>query len=364
MAKTQEKPLVSLVIVNHNAKEYSELCLNSVLNSDYPNFEIIIVDNGSEDGSLEFFREISKSKPNINVIRNEENRGPSAARNQGIEKAKGKYVAFLDNDTTVHPLWLNEAIKVFESNSKIGACQCKLILLGTDNVIDSVGEYLGQFGFLVHVVTPGEEKDVGQYDNITEIFAAKSAGMIARKDVLNKIGGFDDDFFIYAEESDLCWRVWLQGYRVVLIPNSIVYHKFGLSSKVLQEKIDYLIKFHGTKNHITTLMKNLEFKNLQKILPIHISMWMGIALFFLVKRQSKSVKWIFQGIIWNLTNCRNTVKKRRIVQANRTMKDEEIFPKILRKKSLNYFTKKLRRRSRIGFAEGWDKGKRIRNVTK
>lgn len=344
-----------MVIVNCNAKGYLRSCIHSVLNSDYPDLEIIVVDNGSEDGSLEFLEEISKSKQEINIIKNESNLGPSTARNQGIKRAKGKYIAFLDNDTKVHPLWLKEAIKVFEADPKIGACQCKLILDDTDNIIDCVGEYLGQYGFLVQLVISGEEKDKGQYDHEIEILAAKSAGTITRRDVIEKIGGFDDDFFIYMEETDLCWRIWLHGYKVVLIPNSIVYHKFGTSSIVFPEKINYLVKFHGTKNYILTLIKNLEFKNLVKILPVHISMWIGISIFFLFKGQFNSSKLILQGIIWNFTNWKVIIRKRKIVQESRVVKDEELFPKILKKKSFKYFAGKLRSKKKIGHAVGWDK---------
>ncbi|MDY6893951.1 MAG: glycosyltransferase family 2 protein [Thermotogota bacterium] len=299
MDKITEEPFVSVVIVNYNAKKYLEDCIYSILNSDYQNIEIIAVDNGSDDGSLDFLQEILKSKSNVDYIRNEENIGPAAARNQGIRKVNGEYVAFLDNGTTVHPLWLKKSIKFFEDNPRVGACHCKLILSDTDNILDCVGEYLGQYGFLVNVVTSGEEKDVGQYNKILKIFTAKSAGMIVRMDALKKIEGFDDDYFIYFEESDLSWRIWLQGSEIVFIPDSIVYHKFGTSSIVLPERINYLVKFHGTKNYISTLIKNLGTKNLFKIIPILIAMWLGKSSIFLLKGQFKSTKWILQEVLWN-----------------------------------------------------------------
>lgn len=348
-------PLVSVVIVNYNGKQYLEDCLKTVFQNTYPNYEVIVVDNGSSDGSIQHIRELFSKYLNLRIIENEHNFGPAYARNAGIRAAWGKYVAFLDNDTKVHPSWLTESIKVFESDTNIGACQCKLLLDNIDNIIDCAGEYLGQYGFLVQEVISGEEADKGQYDEVREILAAKSAGMIARRDILNKISGFDNDFFIYMEETDLCWRIWLQGYKVILIPNSIVYHKFGTSSVVLPEKINYLVKFHGTKNYISTLIKNLEFKNLLKILPIHIVMWLGIAFVFLLKRKFKSTKWILRGILWNFTNYKNITEKRKIIQKQRVVKDEEIFPKILRKRNFGYFIEKLRRRRKVGLAKGWDK---------
>lgn len=347
-------PLVSIVIVNCNGTKHLSDCLHSILNTNYINFEIIVVDNASVDDSIKTTKQIlDPFDIDYKIIKNKINLGPSTARNQGIKIAKGKYIAFLDNDTKVHPAWLKDAIKVFELDFTVGACQCKLILDGTDNIIDCIGEYLGQYGFLVYEVTPGEIKDVGQYNHIMEIFAAKSAGMIARKDALEKINGFDDDFFIYMEESDLCWRIWLQGYKVVLIPSSIVYHKFGTSSIILPEKINYLVKFHGTKNYISTLTKNLEFKNLIKVLPMHIVMWLGIAFAFLLKRQLRNAKWVLQGISWNFVNFRRIIKKRKIVQKQRTVKDEEIFPKIVRNKHFTYFLEKFKSKKKIGYARGW-----------
>jgi len=345
-------PLVSIVIVNYNNKDCLDSCINSVLKSDYPNFEVIVVDNGSQDRSWEFLKNLSKS--NIIAIRNDKNLGPSKARNQGIQIAKGKYVAFLDNDTAIHPSWLKEAIKVFEADNKIGACQCKLILSDTDDIIDCVGEYLGQNGFLVNIVIPGEEKDIGQYDDIREIFAAKSAGMIARKDVLCKIKGFDDDYFIYMEESDLCWKIWLRGYKVILIPNSIIYHKFGTTSAVTsKELVNYNVKFHGTKNYISTLIKNLGAINFFKIIPIHLCMWGGILFFFLFKLEFKSAIWILQGIFWNIKNYKQLREKRIIVQKERTISDKELFPKIIRRKGLQYFIGKLINKKTVGYAKPW-----------
>ncbi len=355
MNTTQDPPFVSVVIVNYNDKKVLRPCLESVVNSDYPNIEIIVVDNGSTDESSEFVQRFSQLYPNVRLVQNEHNLGPSTARNLGIDVAQGKYVAFLDNDTRVHPRWLREGIPLFEATPTIGACQCKLILDGTDGIIDCVGEYLGQNGFLVQVVIAGQEKDSGQYDDIDEIFAAKSAGMIARKDVLKRIGGFDDDYFIYMEESDLCWRIWLAGYTIILAPESVVYHKFGSSSLLAPQRKSYLTQFHGTKNYILTLIKNLENKNLIKILPLHIVIWIGISLYLLMKGKFHSSRWILLGISWNFLHLKKVMEKRRDVQKQRVIIDDDLLPKILRRRDWGYFTAKLRSNKQVGNATGWTK---------
>lgn len=145
MDNSKDVPLVSVVIVNYNGKVFLQPCLESVLHCDYPNFEVIVVDNGSTDGSCEFVEKTSQSNPNVKLIRNEDNLGPSAARNQGIGVAEGKYIAFLDNDTSVAPLWLRVAINSFELDPQIGACQCKLLLDGSDSVIDGVKYFVEMY---------------------------------------------------------------------------------------------------------------------------------------------------------------------------------------------------------------------------
>jgi GT2 family glycosyltransferase len=355
MIRGLRKPLISIVVINYNAADYLNSCLNSVLTSSYDNFEIIVVDNGSTDSSRDLINRLINGRHKIRAIFNSINLGPAAARNQAVRQAKGEYIAFLDNDTTVDPDWLNEALRVFETDAKIGACQCKLLLAGSDKLIDCVGEYLGQNGFLVQEAIAGEEKDIGQYDVVLNIFAAKSAGMIIRMSLFKEIGGFDADYFIYLEETDLCWRVWLMGYRVVLAPRAIVYHRFGTSSVVLADKVDYLTKFHGTKNYITTLLKNLDSKSLLKILPVHLSIWLGAALFFLIKNKTSSTKWIIQGIIWNLKNIRKIKDKRLFAQSLRTVPDKKIFYEIMKKKDFGYFLAKIRRNKTLGNATGWNK---------
>lgn len=197
------------------------------------------------------------------------------------------------------------------------------------------------------------ELDNGQADTPDEILSAKSAAMVIRHDVLDEIGGFDEDYFIYLEETDLGWRVWLKGFRIIFVPESRVYHAFGTTQKILPKQQNYLVKFHGTKNYITTLIKNLGTKNLLKILPLHIALWIGMAGWFGIKRQTNDSWFIIKGIFWNVVNLKMVWKKRRIVQKMRVVSDEDIMHKIMKKKSLNYFYSKLATPHKIGNTEGF-----------
>jgi len=326
---------VSVIVVNHNGKEYLQNCIFSVLSNDFENYEIIVVDNGSTDGSLAALRKkFAKNLEKIKIIELRKNYGPAKARNEGAKIAEGEYLAFLDNDTQVKKDWITEAIKLFQRDSKIGCIQCKLLLLNEKNKYDYAGEYLNQYGFLVQRARY-KETDNGQYDQEVEILAAKSAGMFIRKDVFNKIGGFDKDYYIYMEETDLGWRSWLSGYKVVFCPLSVVYHEFSTSAKILSiEKNNFNVRFHGTKNYIMTLIKNLGSRQLILILPKHLFIWFCFGFFLMVRGDFQSANNIFKGIWWNIVNLPKTLIKRKSIQSTRVISDNLLFPIIVKKRSL------------------------------
>lgn len=345
-------PLVSVVIVNYDGKTYLEQCLRAVFRNNYLNYETIVVDNGSSDGSVQHIEMLFGNTGRLKIIQNHENLGPAHARNQAAKLASGKYLAFLDNDTEPEPGWLVELVKTMEQDPSIGACQSKLLLMSDHRQIDYVGDYLSQFGFLVQRASGGMIDD-GQFDAPDEILSAKSAAMAISRDVFNKAGGFDDDYFIYVEETDLGWRVWLGGSRVVFVAGSRVYHAFGTSAKILPGKQNYLSKFHGTKNYIATLIKNLGMLNLARIVPIHIALWVALAIWLALKGQFSDAKYIFQGIAWVMMNFGSVWRKRQRIQHMRVALDKDIMPRIMRHQNLGYFYQKATGVHRIGNAEGW-----------
>ena len=319
-------PLVSIIIINYNGKLLLKNCISSILKNNYLNYEIIVSDNASSDGSIDFIKktfisDISK----IKFVKLSKNYGPAFARNQGFKISRGKYISFLDNDTEVDKNWILEAVELFTKNSNLGVIQCKLLLLNQKKRIDYVGEYLGNLGFLKPIGTYGDV-DKGQYDKIYPILAAKSAGMFICRDAFIKAGQFDPDYFIFMEETDLGWRTWLTGYHNLFCPKSIVYHQFSSTKNIVSKDFNnYLIRFHGTKNYIQTLVKNLSILNLIKILPIHLFLWISLGLFLFVNGKFKSSLNIFRGIVWNIINLPKTLKRRHIIQKNRKITDTTLF---------------------------------------
>lgn len=333
--------LVSIVIVNYNGKNYIKNCLQSIQKNGYPSWEVIVVENGSTDGSVEMLESEFGHIFNIHLVKLPTNAGPAYARNEGVKIARGEIFGFLDNDTEADPNWISNAVKYFESDSCIGILQCKLLMMKNKKQFDYAGEYLSSLGFLIHRASYKED-DRGQYDHPDEILAAKSAGMFIRRDVFEKIGGFDADYFIFMEETDLGWRAWLVGYRAIFAYDSVVFHHFSSIKKIVDPSFNnYLVRFHGTKNYILTLYKNLSFKNLIIILPKHIFLWIGLATYLLLKGNFASSKNIMKGVLWNVKNCREGYAKRKNIQRNRVISDKKLFEKVYQKRGVFHYINKF-----------------------
>lgn len=319
----QQTPLVSIVILNYNGMKFIDRCLRSVLSTDYPNFEVIFVDNASTDGSLEHAKNKFGQDFRLKFVVNDRNYGFARGNNIGLEHARGEYIVFLNNDTEVDPNWLKELIKVMGSDPGIGVAQSKLLIMHERKRIDACGLMLTPYGFFVERGTG--EIDRGQYDLAAEIFAAKGAVIAVRRKILDEVGPFDADYFIFAEEVDLCWRVWLRGYRVMLVPKSVVFH---VTAGTLRAIWPGGRPLYWYKNTLITLFKNLGLKNLIKILPVFMLVSFGGMI--------KSKKAIYQlplfirvnaGVV---ANFRDIWKKRMKVQRGiRKRKDEEIMPRIM-----------------------------------
>lgn len=337
-------PLVSVIIVNYNGVQYLKKCLYSIFKNNYKNYEIIIADNASTDDSISIIKKtFSLNLLKIKFVKLSKNYGPAYARNQAFKVSSGKYIAFLDNDTEVDKDWITNAIVLFAKNIKIGAIQSKLLLLDQKNRIDYVGELLGNLGFLKSIASYGDI-DSGQYDFNYPILAAKSAGMFISREAFIKSGKFDPDYFIFMEETDLGWRTCLAGYQNIFCPNSIVYHKFSSTKDIVDPDFNnYLIRFHGTKNYIQTLLKNLSFWYLIKILPIHVFLWFSLATYLLFTAKFLSAKNIYKGIFWNIVNFPKIIKKRRLIQNKRKISDLNLFvnQKMMVKTSLTLYIKKF-----------------------
>ncbi|MBI5642547.1 MAG: glycosyltransferase family 2 protein [Deltaproteobacteria bacterium] len=217
------KVLVSIVIVNWNGRRFLKDCLGSVYAQRSVPFEVIVVDNGSTDDSLDF---IKKNFPKVVIIKNERNLGFAKGNNQGMEIAKGKYILTLNNDTVLKDGFLEELVKAAEGSPGDAGMWAVKILSFDKETIDSVG------GLLIYAdgLAKGRgrlEKDRGQYDSPVDVFIPSACAGLYRKTMLDSIGRFDEDFFAYCEDTDLGLRGRLAGWKTVSVPNAVVYHYYS-----------------------------------------------------------------------------------------------------------------------------------------
>jgi len=276
------KPLVSIVIVNFNGGEMLIRCLKSVFDSKYEPIEIILVDNKSIDGSVAVAEKLFGQRQNFKVVKLPRNVGFAQGNNVGVKYCRGKYIVFLNNDTIVDPFWLDKLVEVMEKDENVGVAQSKLLQLNNTQLFDSAGDFIDSY-CLSFKRGYGEE-DHGQYDRIEEVFSARGAAMIVRVDVLRDVGAFDPDLFGSCEDLDFCWRVRLKGYKVLYVPQSIVYHVGGAASK----KLDHgFITFHQTKNVLIASFKNKDTRELilhPSIIPI-----IGAIILDIIKRKNSKL---------------------------------------------------------------------------
>ncbi len=241
------QPKVSVIIVNWNGKSLLEDCLGSLAAQTAKEIEIILVDNGSKDGSVEYVRE---RYPGVKLISLPENLGFAGGNNAGIRVARGEYIALLNNDTKADPAWLENLLSSVESSPpSTGMWASKILSYDNPEIFDNVGLLLYPDG-----LGRGKgrlEKDHGQYDHPSEAFFPSGCAGLYRREVLTKIGLFDEEFFAYADDVDIGLRARLAGWGCQYVPSAKVYHKYSASSAAYSPIKAFLVE----RNRIWVLFK-------------------------------------------------------------------------------------------------------------
>jgi GT2 family glycosyltransferase len=290
-----------------------------VLRSNYQRLELIVVDNGSKDGSMSAIQS-SLRDPRVRIIRNATNLGFSRANNAGAKIANGSYLMFLNFDTVVDPDWLTEIIHEMEEDSMLAIVQCKLLVMDQPTILDNVGHYIDTLGLTYFIGRL--EQDLGQYDR-QEIFAAYGAAFLVRADTFRKLSGFDDDFFFLFEETDLCWRARIAGFKIAYIPRGKVYHKGGASYR--ESTRDYsTTTYFFVRNRLASLLKNYELENLLKYAPTNVLIMILLALLHATRGKVREAVAVMQGLLWNMWNINATIRKRGIVGRMRRVRDQAL----------------------------------------
>ncbi len=304
--------VVSIIIVNWNGRKFIEKCLDGLRKQTYKAFSIILVDNGSSDGSLEL---ISKNYPEVETIALSENLGFATANNIAIKSVNTEYVALLNNDAVPHPEWLEHLLKGLWQNPEAGFATSKMLFYHNSKIIDRAGDV---YTTAATALLRGRGKPSEAYNNQEWVFGACAGAALYRTRMLEDIGLFDENFFLLYEDVDLSFRAQLQGYKCLYVPNAIVYHmasrSIGYDSPISVYYSHRNLEWVYIHNMPTSLIK-------RTILP-HIVYDIFAFFFFTVRGRGAE----FIKAKWHaLKGLNRALKKRCRIQNNRKVVDEYIW---------------------------------------
>lgn len=272
---------IAVVILSWNGIEWIKKFLPTIIDKS-SNANIYVADNASTDGTVEYIKE---NFTNVNVIQNYSNEGYAKGYNDALKNLNEKYFVLINSDIEVTDNWLNPIIDLMEDNIDIAACQPKILDYNNRNKFEYAGASGGYIDTLGYPYCRGRifsdlEEDSNQYDDIKEVFWASGACLFVRSEHFKEVNGFDNDFFAHQEEIDLCWRLKNSGYKVMVNPQSVVYHVGGGTLNSTSPFKTYL----NFRNNLFMLYKNLPFLKLLITLLFRLPLD-GIAAITFLKKE-------------------------------------------------------------------------------
>ena len=310
-------PGVAIIILNYNGLRWLQACLSSVLKTDYPNYETVLIDNGSSDGSIEYVR---REYGSVRIVSNSTNLGFAEAYNRVVDQVDAEYILLLNNDTEVlNPSWLTHLVEAASEGGDVGAVTTKLVSMRDRRVLDSVGGAGIPYWRGFFDVGRGET-DIGQYAKGFEPFAYCGGAALIRKSAFVDAGKFDSKFFAQYDDADLSWRLRLRGWRIAYAPEAEVAHYRGGTAG--GGVITPLILYYCNRNFLRAIIKNCG-SSISWAVRRYLLYTFLIASAFLILEPPKSVM-LLKGIVWNLRNLRSTCTARHNVQSKRKVSEKEI----------------------------------------
>ena len=307
-------PLISIIVVSWNSKLYLSHCLSSLLRQTIQDFEVILVDNGSTDNSLDSVKS-QWCDLHLVVERLNENLGFAVANNIGARLARGKYLALLNADAFPEPDWLEQLLKAAENNPQFTFFASRQIQANTPELLDGTGDayHVSGLAWRQNYNRPAAENGTQP----GEVFSACAAAALYSRDDFLKVGGFDEDYFSYFEDVDLSFRLRLTGGRCLYVPQAVVYH---VGSASTGNDSDFSI-YHGYRNLVWTFFKDMPASLFWIYLPRHILMIVYKSAVFLIRRK-RSI--ILKSQIDAFLALPAVLRKRKKIQQSRKVSSKEI----------------------------------------
>jgi GT2 family glycosyltransferase len=305
-------PAMSVVVINWNGKHFLETCLTALRRQTFTDFETLLVDNASTDGSQEYVR---ANFPEVRLIALSENRGFTGGNIAGWKEAKGELIVLLNNDTEVHPQWLEAIHEASLAYPAAGGFACKMLMFDERTRIDNCGYDLTSLA-MPHDLGRGQT-DGAEWARPREVFGACGGAAVYRRRMLERVGFFDDDFFMTFEDVDLNFRAQLQGYKCIFVPGAIVYHHLrGTMRKHNARQI-----FFSQRNNEYFYLKNMPLSILARFAPRRVLYEVGACAYFCLLGQA----WpFFAAKLDVLRNLGPLLRKRKQVQLERTLSAGEL----------------------------------------
>ena len=335
-------PRLTVVVPNWNTKEFLGPCLRSLRRQTFQDFETVVVDSASTDGSVPF---VEEHFPEVNVVALPENRGFSGAANAGIRFSTAEFVVLLNNDTEQEPGWLEELVRAAGRHPEAGLLASKLVDYKDRERLDGAGDALRRSG-LPYRVGHGEV-DRGQFEREEYVFGACAAAALYRRRVFEEVGLFDEDFFAYCEDGDVSFRAQLAGHRCLYVPGAVVYHVGSVSTGGKRSQTATRL---GTRNGLLLLVKNLPRPLVWGVLP---SVMLGqLSRLLVVSLSPGGFKAHVEGLVGAWRLLPKMLTKRKTVQGERRVSDAYL-KEMLRRSSRRAAESRRRRirdavRSRFG----------------
>lgn len=270
--------MISVVVLNYNGRRYLKRCISSLSVQSYGDFEVIVVDNGSTDESVEYLK---THFPQVKIVRNEYNLGFAGGINAGIEHAEGKYILTLNNDTQADMNFVERLAEAMDSDKAVGMCASKMLV--PDGRINSTGICLSRSGAAWD--RGMFEPDEGQYEELEEVFGPCAGAALYRKEMLDEIGLFDEDFFLYMEDVDLAFRARLAGWRCIYVPGAEVYHFHGGTAGFGSD----LAVYYGNRNIVWYTLKDFPTGILITSLPWIVGRNLAVIPYYMLLGQGKTI---------------------------------------------------------------------------
>lgn len=303
-------PLVSIVVVTHNSADDIIGCLSSLCEQTWPRYEVIVVDNASTDDTV---ARVRASCPQARLVQSRENVGYAAGNNVGFGQARGDVLAVLNPDTRVAPGWLEPLVDALRRDAQVGLVTPKITLLDRPDRINACGNAVTFAGL---TVCRGLEAPVASYTQAEDVAAISGAAFAIRRDVLDAIGGFDESFFTYYEDTDLSLRAGVAGWRCRFVPASLVQHEFHFR---MSPSKCYWIE----RNRYAALAHNLRWPTLIALLPALVFSEL-VVWTYVIGGGPKLVAAKLRSLHWLLTHVGLLREQQQAVQRLRRTTDREL----------------------------------------